>query len=122
MKARNGARAASLRVWPRAISTSKDSPITRAKSSADWASLMVETSLLCANASIVVALRSWRIMAGGPTAHHEIERMISEKVEAGSELTGALMGGRLKNPKAAARKTLSIYGKRVRGNRKRLAS
>lgn len=83
---------------------------------------MLETSLLCANASIVVALRSWRIMAGGPTAHREIERMISEKLEAGSELTGALAGGGVKSPKAAARKMLSIYGKRVRGNRKRLGS
>jgi hypothetical protein len=83
---------------------------------------MVEASLLCANASIVVALRSWRIIAGGPVAHHEIERMIREKVEAGSELSGALTSGRVKSPKAAARKTLSIYGKRVRGNRKRLAS
>jgi hypothetical protein len=46
--------------------------------------------------------------------------MISEKVEAGSELTGALAGGRVKSPKAAARKALGIYGKRVRGNRRRL--
>ena len=61
-------------------------------------------------------------MAGGPTARHEIERMISEKVEAGSELTGALAGGRVSSPKIAARKTLNIYGKRVRSNRKRLAS
>jgi hypothetical protein len=83
---------------------------------------MVETSLLCANASIVVALRSWRIISGGRSAHHEIERMITEKVEAGSELAGALTRGRVKNPKAAAQKALGIYGKRVRGNRKRLAS
>jgi hypothetical protein len=78
--------------------------------------------LLGANASIVVALRSWRIMAGGPTAQAEVELMIGEKVEAGSELIGTLAGRRVKSPQAAARKTLSIYGKRVRNNRKRLAA
>jgi hypothetical protein len=83
---------------------------------------MVDASLLCANASVVVALRSWRIMAGGPAASQEVERMIREKVEAGTELAGVLTRGQLKNPQVAARRTLSIYGKRVRGNRKRLAS
>lgn len=48
--------------------------------------------------------------------------MIGEKIEAGSELIGTLAGGRVKSPQAAARKTLSIYGKRVRNNRKRLAA
>jgi len=59
-------------------------------------------------------------MAGGPAAKREAKRMLSEKVEAGSELAGALAGGRARTPKAATRKALSVYGKRVRGNRKRL--
>jgi hypothetical protein len=81
---------------------------------------MFDASQLWAEAGTVVALRSWRIMAGGPAARREFERMISEKVEAGSELTGALAGGRVRSPEAAARKALRIYGKHVRGNRRRL--
>jgi hypothetical protein len=46
--------------------------------------------------------------------------MVGEKVEAGSELAGALAGGRVKSPQAAARKALTVYGKHVRGNRRRL--
>jgi hypothetical protein len=81
---------------------------------------MFDASRLWANAGMVVALRSWRMMAGGPAAEREFERMVGEKVEAGSELAGALAGGRVKSPEAAARKALGIYGKRVRRNRKRL--
>ena len=92
----------------------------RAKSSADWTSLMVETALLCASAGIVAALRSWRIFAGGASSARELERMVGEKAEAGFELAGALAGGSVKSPKAAARKALAVYGKRVRANRKRL--
>ena len=87
---------------------------------ADWSRLMFDASRLWAEASTVIALRSWRLMAGGPAARRELERMVSEKVEAGSELAGALAGGRVKSPQAATRKALGIYGKRVRGNRRRL--
>jgi len=75
---------------------------------------------LWADAGMVMALRSWRMMAGGPAAAREFERMLSEKVEAGFELTGLLAGGRVKSPEAATRKALSVYGKRVRENRRRL--
>ena len=92
----------------------------RPNPAADWSRLMFDASQLWAEAGMVVALRSWRMMAGGPAARRELERMISEKVEAGSELTSALASGRVKSPKAAARKALGIYGKRVRGNRRRL--
>lgn len=92
----------------------------RNKPVADWTQLMLDTSLLCADAGMVMALRSWRIMVGGPATQQELERMFSEKVEAGAELVGALAGGRVKSPKGAARKALGIYGKHVRGNRRRL--
>ena len=93
--------------------------MTRSNST-DWSRLMFDASRLWADAGMVVALRSWRMMAGGPAANREFERMVGEKVEAGSELAGALAGGRVTSPKAAARKALTIYGKRVRGNRRRL--
>ena len=82
--------------------------------------LIFDASRLWADAGTVIALRSWRLMAGGPAASRELERMFSEKVEVGFELAGALVGGRAKGLQAAARKTFSVYGKRVRENRRRL--
>ena len=95
--------------------------MTRTSTATEWSCLMFDASRLWADAGMVVALRSWRMMAGGPAvAQREVERMVSEKVEAGSELAGALAGGRVKSLEAAARKALTVYGKRVRGNRRRL--
>ena len=94
--------------------------MTHTNPAAEWSRLMFDISRLWADASMVVALRSWRIMRGGPTAGSELERMISEKTKAGLELAGALAGGRVKSPEAATREALTVYGKRVRANRKRL--
>jgi hypothetical protein len=82
---------------------------------------MFDASRLWADASMVIALRSWKMMAGGPAAARELERSVSEKVEAGAELAGALVGGRIRSPEAAARKAVTLYGRKVRANRKRLA-
>lgn len=87
---------------------------------ADWSNIMLDASMLWAEAGTVMALRSWRVMAGGPAAQVELEQMVSEKVAAGMELAGALAGGRVRSPEAAARKALRIYGRHVRGNRRRL--
>ena len=86
-----------------------------------WSRLMFDISLLWADAGTVMMLRGWRMMAGGPAAAREAERMMSEKVEAGLELAGALAGGRVRTPEGAARKAMTVYGKRVRSNRRRLA-
>lgn len=94
--------------------------MTHSNSTADWSRLMFDASRLWADAGMVVALRSWRMMAGGAAAERELRKMVSEKVEAGTELAGALAGGPVRSPEAAARKALSVYGKRVRGNRRRL--
>lgn len=88
---------------------------------ADWSRLMTDASLLWADAGTVMAMRSWRMMTGAATAR-EMEQMVSEKVAAGFELAGALAGGRVTNPHAAARTALGIYGRHVRGNRRRLGS
>lgn len=87
---------------------------------ADWTSLMIDASRLWADAGMVVALRSWRIMRGGPAATQEFERMVGEKMAAGFELAGALAVGRLTSPEAATREALNVVGKRVRSNRLRL--
>lgn len=83
--------------------------------------MMVDASRLWVDAGTVVALRSWRIMRGGPVAAWEFERMVSEKVEAGFELAGAFAVGKLTSPEAATRETLGVFGKRVRSNRRRLS-
>jgi hypothetical protein len=95
--------------------------MARSNSTPDWSRLMFDASRLWADAGLVIALRSWRMMVGGPAAGRELERMIREKTEAGMELSGALAGGGVRSPEAAARKALTVYGKRVRANRKRLA-
>ena len=46
--------------------------------------------------------------------------MVSEKMEAGFELAGALATGRLVSPEAVTREILGVFGKHVRSNRRRL--
>ena len=87
---------------------------------AQWTRLWVDTSVLMADAAAVLAMRTMRLMSGGPSAGDEAQRMIGEKVEVGFELAGALASGSVTTPEAAARKTVSAMGKRVRANRKRL--
>jgi hypothetical protein len=95
--------------------------MTRPDPAIAWTRLMTDASRLWADAGMVVALRSWRLLAGGEAAGRELERLVGEKVEAGFELAGAFAGGRIGSPEAATRQALGIYGKRVRGNRKRLS-
>jgi hypothetical protein len=92
----------------------------RTAPAADWSRIMTDASMLWAEAGTVMALRSWRVMTGGPAAQRELEQMVSEKVSAGLELASALACGRVTSPEAAARKALGIYGRHVRGNRRRL--
>ena len=87
---------------------------------AQWTRLWVDASFLAADAAAVMAMRAIRMMAGGQVASREAERIIGEKVEAGFELAGAVASGKVRTPVAAARKTVSVIGKRVRANRKRL--
>ena len=87
---------------------------------AQWTRLWVDASFLMADAAMVMSMRGWRLMAGGRPAAREAERMFGEKVEAGFELAGALASGRVRTPQGAARSAITAYGKRVRGNRKRL--
>ena len=92
----------------------------RRKPPDDWANLMLDASRIWADAGMVVALRSWRMMHGGAAASREFERMLSEKVEAGFELAGVLATGGLASPEAT-REVLGVFGKRVRGNYRRLS-
>ena len=85
-----------------------------------WTRLWVDGAFMMADAAAVMMLRSMRMMNGGRAAQDEVERMVGEKIEAGFELAGAMASGRVRTPEAAARKAMSVAGKRVRANRKRL--
>ena len=72
-------------------------------------------------ASTVIMLRTIKIAAGGAAAEQEIHRMVNEKIEAGLDLqTKAMTGGLGFTPESAANKTLSLYRRKVRANRRRL--
>jgi hypothetical protein len=81
---------------------------------------MFDAWRLWIDAGTVIALRSWKMMTGGPAAARELERAVGEKAEAATELAGALAGGAIRSPEAAARKAVTVYGRKVRANRKRL--
>lgn len=71
--------------------------MTRSSTTTDWPRLMFDASQLWAEVGMVVSLRFWRMMAGGPAvARREAGRMVSEKIETGSKLLGALPAARRK--------------------------
>jgi len=70
----------------------------------------------------VIALRMWRLMTAGQRAQAELQRMVTEKAAALSEVqVGAaaimLRGG---NQQRLASHTLRVYRRHVRRNKRRL--
>ena len=87
-----------------------------------WPELAFESWLLTGEASLVIALRSMRLMMGGPIAAREAQRMVSEKLAATMTLGTALMaGGLAQTPEALGAATLAHYARPVRANRRRLS-
>jgi hypothetical protein len=88
----------------------------------NWLSLSSQTALLALEAQTVIALRCLRVAAGGAPAQSEINRMITEKVQAFGEAQAAAaigsVGGR--SGRHIAKKVVGVYKKRVRRNRRRL--
>jgi hypothetical protein len=71
----------------------------------------------------VIALRLMRLAGGGPSGQFEARRIGTEKMAALAEAqtsatTVAIKGG---NGPEVAKKALSVYKKRVRGNKRRLS-
>ena len=78
--------------------------------------------MLGAEMSMVIWLRSLRMMSGGKLAEREAQRMVSEKVTAAMTLWPAIMaGGMDQSAEDATGRALAHYGKPVRANRKRLS-
>lgn len=87
-----------------------------------WPELAFDSWLLMGEASMVMWLRSIRLMTGGPLATREAQRMVSEKLTAGMTLLPALMaGGMAQSGEALGAAALAHYGKPVRANRRRLS-
>jgi len=78
---------------------------------------------MCWEAQAVMFLRCLRIAQGGARAEAETTRMITEKVAALAEAqvtaTAAALTGSRKH--GIAKKTLGVYARRVRRNRRRLS-
>ena len=87
-----------------------------------WPELAVESWMLGAEMSMVIWLRSMRMMAGGKLAEREAERMVSEELSAAMTLWPALMaGGLAQSAEETTGRALAHYGKPVRANRRRLS-
>ncbi len=70
----------------------------------------------------VIALRMFRLSAGGPLAASEARRMVSEKVVAFAELQGTLMSDLASGRHTSAATLSAPFRRRVRANRRRLES
>jgi hypothetical protein len=88
----------------------------------DWFGLSVSAARLSIESQAVIGLRLMRLAAGGAHAEAEAVRMFSEKaaamVEAQFDLARGLMTGRAH---LGPKRTLALYRKRVRANRRRLS-
>ena len=77
---------------------------------------------LAVEAQSVVALRLARLARGGERGKTEARRMVTEKVDAlvqaQADAAKALLAG--EQAPAIMKKTIGLYGRRVRSNRRRL--
>lgn len=88
-----------------------------------WLRLNLSMMQLGAEASGVMALRMMKLAAGGPAASAEAERMVSEKILTAAEVgsrawTGAWTGSAHLTPQ----RTVALYRRKVRANRRRLGA
>ena len=84
--------------------------------------LSMQTALLAFEAQQVIALRLWRIAAGGAEANREMARMVTEKADAAARVAMAagFSAARGMSAETIARNTVGGYRTRVRRNRRRL--
>ncbi len=77
---------------------------------------------LGAEASSVVALRMVKLAAGGQAATAEAQLMVAEKLQAAAEVqTRAWNEALTGKSRLTPRRTLALYRRKVRANRKRLS-
>jgi hypothetical protein len=88
-----------------------------------WLSFGLKAWQIGLEAQSVIALRMLRLAAGGVRAEAEASRMVTEKALAACEAQMAAVTAALRGDKehVIAGKALSVYGKRIRANRRRLS-
>lgn len=88
-----------------------------------WFDLSIDGMRLGWEAQNVIGLRLLRLGLGGPRSRSEAQRMVREKVatlvEAQAAAAAAAVMGT--NSHRVGKKALTVYRKRVRNNRRRLA-
>ena len=97
-------------------------PRTKSPPATAWPEVAFQSWMLMGEASMVIWLRSMRMMMGGPRAAREAELMVTEKMTAAMALVPALMaGGMAQSAEALSAATLAHYRRPVRANRRRLS-
>ena len=87
-----------------------------------WIAIGFDAWRLGLEASAVMGLRSLVIAQGGADAQAEATRMVSEKLDAGASLQAKALSGALgSTPASVSRRTLALYRRKVRANRRRLS-
>jgi hypothetical protein len=93
------------------------------RSRPSWLGLSLRTWQATLEAQQVIGLRLARLSGGGPSAWAEATRMTSEKVAALGEAQTATMMAVLTGKAAAVpSRTLALYRRKMRANRKRLTT
>ena len=88
-----------------------------------WLTLSMRNAWLAWEAQSVITLRLMRLALGGPKAQSEAKRMVIDKFAALAEAQAAATMAALTGQRShrVAGKVFSVYRKRVRRNRRRLA-
>lgn len=84
-----------------------------------WFAIARDAARLAMDSQAVMAMRLVRFARSAKFDWMEAQRMTSEKVHALAQVQLALLSGQ--HGRALARKTISVYGTRVRANRRRLS-
>lgn len=87
-----------------------------------WSRIGMDAWALGMEASTVVGLRMFKLALGGPAAPAEAQRMVSEKLETFASLQAMAMTGALGvTAPGVAGRSIALYRRRVRANRRRLS-
>jgi hypothetical protein len=93
------------------------------RSTPSWLGLSLRTWQATLEAQQIIALRLARLAGGGHSAWTETTRMTSEKIAALGEVQTAAMVAVLTGKAAAVpSRTLALYRRKMRANRKRLTA
>lgn len=87
----------------------------------DWLTLAHDSYWLWTEAMMVIGMRSTDILLRRPGHEREAVRMVTEKLQAHSELATHLATAGPMAPEKAMHKAVKHYRKRVSANRRRLA-